>query len=212
MAFVTGVKCPVKYNSMRVDVLDPLVWAEVTALCTRPAVLVAMLSRSDAALAGQQEDTLAALQTAETVLQEAHDRLTGLIEQSAVSGQPEAVRDALAVKMEEQTTIITKMEARKMTILEQQAAQHVEAERVQEVVDWIRTVGESLESFTYEQRRRLLYALGVRAVVTRGEDGVTRYQCVTDFEGLNLGVVATTADADQAAGANSDRGDSCSEK
>ena len=169
MAFVTGVKCPVKYNSMRVDVLDPLVWAEVTALCTRPEVLVAMLSRSDVALAGQREDTLAALTTVETVLEEAHDRLTGLIEQSALSGLPEAVRDALAFKMEEQATIITKMGARKLAIVEQQATQRMEEERVKEVVDWIRTVGESLESFSYEQKRRLLYALGVRAIVTRGE-------------------------------------------
>ena len=178
---------------MYVARLDASVWARITEALKKPEVLVALLTRAHEVV-GLQSDRIVNLRDgAQRDLDTVRAEMAALVEQSTQPNIHPAARKALSEKMTEVGNRIEQYEDSVREARQDAATQQAYLERVADVRDWAATLSEGIDTASYDNKRNILFMLGVEVSVWKKSDldnktarKDERWAMRADWEGLNL--------------------------
>jgi site-specific DNA recombinase len=178
-------QCPGNGHSIYAEKMDAIVWEHVSQTLNHPAHLTKALAQWQAEHETQEQRATANLDAVIGQLRQLEAKAANL----TLGIADAATSDARAILTRALDTLTEQI--RHLTA-EQDRLQHdarenaSHAAQVASLADWARSVARRLASFTYQQKRVALYALGVRATLWRA-DHSPRYTVTYDFKGLNAG-------------------------
>ena len=189
MTVICRAPCPGAGFAMNAPILDPLAWGESLAARLRDEKNVTRPLADWQRARKQGRDSMALrLAAAEAQIASLHDRMASLTQAiSEVSAA--ASRAALTSGLDDLSAQLAREHVKREQLVREAADERAYALGASEMREWARLVSERAGSFTREQQRDTLRALGAqltlwRADAVHDDDWPQRYRVVLTFTGF----------------------------
>ncbi|HUY79655.1 MAG TPA: hypothetical protein VMV29_22985, partial [Ktedonobacterales bacterium] len=179
-------QCLGKGVSITAYIIDPIVWGHVRRVLLNPQHIAQALEHWRVDHVQQDGRATAHLTAVEGQLARLQAKAANLTAGVAEAGSVEA-RTVLLSTLDQVSKDMAILSTERDSLLQDAAARADITAQMRDVEAWAGTAAEHIDTFTYQQKRTVLYALGVRVNVWR-KGHTPRYEIVFDFEGLNAGL------------------------
>lgn len=180
--------CPGGHLAISANVLDPAGWADVVAWLSNEENVARLLTDWQAEREQGEHSVSTRLDAADAQLRELRGKMSALAEAIAETTNRES-RQVLQEKLDTYAERVRAEEGKREKLLREAQDAKAYAAAGREVRQWTRIVAAQAETFTREEKRDTLRALGAQVKVWRGDyvhpDGwPQRYRIVLHFTGF----------------------------
>ncbi len=191
------IACPGGWVSMLASALDPAGWADVREWLSKPENVSRLLAEWEQEEKSAEKSVASRLEASAATIATLRDRMTALADDISETSKGES-RQVLKEKLDQLATQLARESGKRERLLREASEATDRARDERDIREWVRVVAQQAPTFTREEQRAVLLALGAQATIWRAdhvhEDGwPQRYKIVLNFAGFTSAPVTLPA-------------------